>query len=68
MDKIRTAVVLPAPLGPSNPQTVPGGTLRSTPASAVVAPYRLTRPSASIACDMQLILSYGVPEYRTTYY
>ena len=29
-----TAVVLPAPLGPSTPSTVPSGTLRSSPSSA----------------------------------
>jgi hypothetical protein len=29
-----TAVVLPAPLGPSRPSTVPAGTRRSTPSSA----------------------------------
>ena len=47
--RIRTAVVLPAPFGPSTPSTVPGRAARSTPASAVVSPKRLTRPVASIA-------------------
>lgn len=32
---MRTAVVLPAPLGPSSPQTVPAGTDKSMPASAL---------------------------------
>ena len=32
--KMRTAVVLPAPLGPSTPSTVPRGTDRSIPRSA----------------------------------
>ena len=45
----RTAVVLPAPLGPSRPQTVPVGTSRSSPSNATVEPYRLTKPDAEIA-------------------
>ena len=47
--RIRTAVVFPAPLGPSRPSTVPVRAARSAPASAVVLPKRLTSPSASIA-------------------
>ncbi len=47
--RMRTAVVLPAPLGPSTPCTVPGRTARSTPSSAWVFPKRLRRPRASIA-------------------
>jgi DNA-binding SARP family transcriptional activator len=39
----------PAPFGPSIPSTVPGRAARSRPASAVVPPNRLTRPSAWIA-------------------
>ena len=46
--RMRTAVVLPAPFGPSRPNTVPMRTWRSTPASAVVSPKRLTRPSAAM--------------------
>ena len=34
------SVVLPAPFGPSRPKTIPSGTSRSTPASAVVDPNR----------------------------
>ena len=34
----RTAVVLPAPFGPSRPRIVPAGTAMSTPASAWVSP------------------------------
>ena len=49
----RTAVVLPAPFGPSRPSTVPVPTARLTPARAVVAPKRLTRPSAQMACVMR---------------
>jgi hypothetical protein len=55
----RTAVVLPAPFGPSTPSTVPGRTARSTPASAVVVPNRLTSPSASIAFTGQLLSRRG---------
>ncbi len=46
---MRTAVVLPAPLGPSSPHTVPSATARSKPASACLSPYRLDNPLASIA-------------------
>src|SRR5262249_2951526 len=54
---MRTAVVLPAPFGPSTPSTVPGRAAKSTPASAVVLPKRLTRPLASIALDMAFLPS-----------
>jgi hypothetical protein len=46
---IRTVVVLPAPLGPSKPRTVPGGTAKLTWSTAVFSPKRLTRSIASIA-------------------
>ena len=46
--RIRTAVVLPAPFGPSTPSTVPRGAARSSPASATVSPKRLVSPLASI--------------------
>src|SRR5262249_7826141 len=55
--RIRTAVVFPAPFGPSTPSTVPGRATRSTPASAVVLPNRLTKPLASIAFVMIPLLS-----------
>ena len=45
--RIDTAVVLPAPFGPSRPRTVPAATVRSRPSSAVTLPYRFTRPLAS---------------------
>ena len=38
VDRMRTAVVLPAPFGPSSPRTVPVGALKSTPQSAWTAP------------------------------
>ena len=51
--RIRTAVVLPAPLGPSSPSTDPAGTSRSTPSRARTSPDRLgntlTRLSAVMA-------------------
>ncbi|HEX2709076.1 MAG TPA: hypothetical protein VHM66_13850 [Solirubrobacterales bacterium] len=36
--RMRTAVLLPAPLGPSRPSTVPDGTRRSIPSSACTFP------------------------------
>src|SRR4051794_21155369 len=50
--RMRTAVVLPAPLGPRTPSTLPRRAARSTPSSAWVAPKRLRSPSASIAYSM----------------
>ena len=46
--RIDTAVVLPAPLGPSSPRIVPSGTVRSRPSKATTSPYLLTRPRASM--------------------
>jgi hypothetical protein len=51
--RIRTVVVLPDPLGPSSPSTVPVGTVRSMPSSALVAPNDLARPSAWMASVME---------------
>src|SRR5260221_12504101 len=48
---MRTSVVLPAPFGPRRPKTMPSGTSRSTPASAVVHPDRLTTLSTRMAGD-----------------
>jgi hypothetical protein len=47
--RMRTVVVLPAPLGPSRPSTVAGSTVRSTPRNASVSPKLFFRPSASTA-------------------
>src|SRR3954463_13878653 len=47
--RMRTVVVLPAPLGPSTPSTVPGPTASSTPSSARVAPKDLTSPLTRMA-------------------
>src|SRR5690606_20001549 len=38
----------PAPFGPRNPVTFPGCTVKDAPSTAVVAPYRFDRPTASI--------------------
>ena len=47
----RTSVVLPAPLGPSSPRTVPLGTSRSTPPSARTVPKDFTTPRTTIAAS-----------------
>ncbi len=44
---IRSEVVFPAPFGPRYPKTSPRSTVRSTPATAVSSPYRLTSPRAA---------------------
>src|ERR1035438_6571366 len=54
--RIRTVVVLPAPLGPSTPRTRPGRATRSTPSSAVFLPNRLTSLVASTA--FAIVASY----------
>ena len=41
--RIRTAVVLPAPLGPSRPSTLPSGTSNETPFTASTSPKHFTR-------------------------
>src|SRR6266436_1147922 len=46
---MRTSVVLPAPIGPSKPNTIPPGTSSPAPSSATVAPKRLTTPSTRTA-------------------
>src|SRR2546429_5794986 len=54
---IRTVVVLPAPLGPSRPSTVAGGTAKLTPSTAVLSPNLLTRSMASMAGVMTWTVS-----------
>src|SRR5262245_44261032 len=46
---MRTAVVLPAPLGPSSPNTVPAGTAKSMPSSATTWPNRSRSPATASA-------------------
>ena len=55
----RTAVVLPAPLGPSRPHTVPRGTSKLTPSRAVFSPNRLMRPSTSMAFSTDMSLPWA---------
>src|SRR5207247_889908 len=47
--RMRISVVLPAPVGPRRPKTMPSGISRSTPARAVVDPNRLTTPAIRTA-------------------
>src|SRR5689334_14196566 len=49
VERILTSVVLPAPFGPSNPNTAPGAVTRYTPASATVEPKCLATPATRIA-------------------
>ena len=48
----RIVVDLPAPLGPTNPVTWPGRTVKDIPSSARVGPNRLRRPATSIVASM----------------
>src|SRR5689334_7186649 len=58
--RTRTVVVLPAPLGPRSPSTVPDGTWRSTPSSARTSPKDFTRPVTLIAGSLALALVIGL--------
>ena len=59
--RMRTAVVLPAPLRPSSAHTVPGGTARSMPRSAGVRRNDFARPSARMAYSATVSSNaYGV--------
>src|SRR3954452_8066977 len=51
VERMRTVVVLPAPLGPSTPRTVPGAASSSTPSSARTSPNDFTRPCTEIAAS-----------------
>jgi hypothetical protein len=46
---MRIVVDLPAPLGPRNPKTSPGGTSRNKASTARVVAKRLLKPSARSA-------------------
>src|ERR1700694_1354459 len=46
-------VDFPAPLGPRNPVTCPGGTVNDTSSTANVEPYRLLSPLASIIVSLR---------------
>ena len=55
--RIRTAVVLPAPFGPSSPKIVPVSTPKLTPSRArTVWPKVLCRSSSSMASVMRISL------------
>src|SRR6266568_5038760 len=47
--RMRTAVVLPAPLGPRTPRTLPSSAIRSKPSRAWILPYALYSPSVRMA-------------------
>ena len=49
VDRICTAVVFPAPLGPSRAKIVPSATSRSMPSSTTLSPKDLRSPVAAIA-------------------
>jgi len=51
-----SAVVLPAPLGPMSPRMRPSSTCRSMPFNAIVVPYSLRRPRASMHAMVSLLL------------
>ena len=49
VERIFTAVVLPAPFGPSSANTDPAGMCRSMPSSTILSPYDLRRPTVETA-------------------
>jgi hypothetical protein len=49
--RVRTVVVLPAPLGPRNPNTSPWSTLKDTFSNAMRSPNRLVSPSTTSAAS-----------------
>src|SRR3990170_2182341 len=61
--RMDTAVVLPAPLGPSTPRTVPSAIARSRPSRATTSPYLLTRPRASTTVPAAGALGGSVDRY-----
>ena len=50
----RIVVVFPAPFGPRNPVTMPGRTVNVRSSTAVLSPYRLVSPRASILIHLTL--------------
>jgi hypothetical protein len=51
--RIRTIVVLPAPLGPSRAKIVPSATCRSIPSRTVLSPKDLRSPTVLIAVECE---------------
>jgi hypothetical protein len=64
--RTRTAVVLPAPFGPSSPWTVPAGTATSNPSSAAVVPYAFRSPSATTTGALPVIRPPLCTSYEVT--
>src|SRR5215472_14157188 len=57
VERMRTIVVLPAPLGPSREKMLPSATTRSTPSSTMCSPKDLRTAWALIACLGRLIVT-----------
>ncbi|ERH12797.1 MAG: hypothetical protein J07HB67_01823 [halophilic archaeon J07HB67] len=55
----RTSVVLPAPFGPTSPNTSPASTVTETPLSATVSPYDRRRSSATTTGSLVMFDSGG---------
>src|SRR6516164_11691931 len=53
-----SAVVLPAPFGPTSPKMRPSSTLKLTPSSATVVPKVLRRPRASMQTIASALLLF----------
>src|SRR4051794_30160729 len=64
VERIFTAVVLPAPFGPSSANTDPAGIRRSMPSRTVLSPYDLRRPTAETAAARGLFLGVGMTDER----
>src|SRR5580704_4556025 len=62
--RISTVVVLPAPFGPSRPNTSPGWISKSMPFTACTSPYDFVRPCTEIAGAAEFIARYV--SYRRT--
>jgi hypothetical protein len=54
-----TAVVLPAPFGPSRPKTSPACTSKLTPSGATVSPYRLRSSCTSMTAMPSSVVAGG---------
>ncbi len=52
---MRSAVVLPAPFGPSSPQTCPAPTVKSRWSTASTVPYRLVRSRTSTGAAVVVV-------------
>ena len=58
---IRMVVDFPAPFGPRNPVTLPACTVKSMPATAVLLPYLLVSPRASIMVSSLVVSGTARP-------